>query len=181
MSVEAMVAVMNYSQQVWGEKLLMLLIANQANWPEALAEISEADLAFEAGRTPRHLRTSLRKIEETGELICHRQPGRKSIFEIPQLPGEPDRREAIARKKDARKRSYDDRLDRLRADRTRPDQPDQPDQPDEPDPVDPPAAAPATGKRATKEHAQRDWRGLKRRMAQAEPEPEQEQEQEQES
>lgn len=114
-----MVAVMNHSRQVWGEKLILLVIADRANWPEAMAEISEADLALETGRTPRHIRVHLRRLEDAKELICHAQPGRKILFEIPLLPGEPDRREAMERRRDAQKQTYDARLERMRSDRER--------------------------------------------------------------
>ena len=154
MSVQAMVAVMNYSRSVWGEKLLLLLIANYANWPEAMQEIAEADLAFEAGRTPRHLRDHLRKLEEMGELICHRQPGRKTLFEIPQLPGEPDRREALKRAQDARKQSYDARLDRIRDEREKRATP------------TPPSDGMRRMSDLKREAKRRDWDGLKKRVVQ---------------
>lgn len=160
MSAEAMVAVMDWSQTIWGEKLILMLIANRANWPEALAEISEADLALDAGRSPRHLRRHLNRLEAMGELICHQRSGHKTLFEIPQLPGEPDRRESMQRRRDARKRSYDARLQRIRDERN---QRYTPDELDEPDDVETPPAPPV-GKKAVKAQAQRDWQNLKQSM-----------------
>ena len=105
-----MAAVMLHSQHIWGEKLLLLLIADKANWPEAIAELSETDLAYAAGRSPRHMRRHLANLEASGELIRHIRPGARTIFEIPRLPGEPDRKVAIERARDRQKQSYDARL-----------------------------------------------------------------------
>ena len=114
MAVQAMAAVMTYSQNIWGEKFLLLLIADKVNWPDAMAEISETDLAHEAGRTPRHLRTHIHNLEDSGELICHRRPGLRTIFQIPQFPDEPDRKATEERRRNRQKQSYDARLRRKR-------------------------------------------------------------------
>lgn len=117
MSIQAMLVVIKYSPQVWGEQLLLLRIAERANWPDFNAEISEATLAGMVGRTPRHLIEHIRRLEACGELHCFRKRGRPTIYHVPPYPDEPERRPDVKYLRDHRRRAFDQRLADRRAER----------------------------------------------------------------
>lgn len=88
MSITAMVAVRDYSQQKGSRLLLLLMIADALNDDENSARCAIGTLADRSRLDRRNCHRYLNDLIATGELVVTERAGKTNLYYIPMLPDE---------------------------------------------------------------------------------------------